>query len=114
MDILDDEKVKALPKLYSQEHVDDPIITVRFWHICSDWYWYPTEYSPEDGLFFGYVRGFEGELGYFSVAEFQETEDHTGLPFMVDDEFKPTPLSEVKKLPNRKMPDQGVTVIIIV
>ena len=114
MEILDDEKVKNLPPLYSQEHVDDPIISVRIWHPCSDWYWYPYEADLKQGLFFGFVKGFEGELGYFSVAEFQETEDHTGLPFLVDETFQPTPLSEVKHLPNRDMPDEGVMVIIIV
>ena len=38
----------------------------------SDWTWYATEGDKqEDGtyLFFGYVRGIENELGYFSEKE---------------------------------------------
>ena len=113
MNILTDPKVMNLPMLYSQEDVDDPQVSVRIWHPCSDWYWYPLEMSLEDGLFFGWVKGFEGELGYFSVAEFKDVEDHTGLPFLVDETFQPMSLSEVKKLPNREMPDGGVMVVII-
>ena len=113
MNILSHEAVQHLPLLYSQEQVDDPIVPCRFYHPYSDWYWYPLEMSLEDGLFFGWVKGFEGELGYFSVAEFKDVEDHTGLPFLVDETFQPMSLSEVKKLPNREMPDGGVMVVII-
>src|SRR2546430_13806746 len=110
MDILSDPKVANLPPLYSQEHVEDPVILVRIWHPCSDWYHYPYEFDPEQGLFFGWVKGFEGELGYFSVAEFKDVEDGTGIPFQVDETFQPMPLSEVRKLPNRDMPDGGITI----
>jgi hypothetical protein len=114
MNILLHEAVKNLPALYYQEHVDDPIVPCRFYHPFSDWVWYPTEFDPEQGLFFGFVRGFEGELGYFSVAEFKDTEERTGVSFVVDPTFTSMKLSEVKLLPNRQMPDKGVVVIYII
>lgn len=114
MNILSHEAVKNLPALYSQEDADDPIVPCRIYHPFSDWCWYPYEADLEQGLFFGYVRGFEGELGYFSVAEFQSVEDSTGVSFIVDPTFLPMKLSEVKLLPNRQMPDEGVVVIYIV
>ncbi len=114
MNILNHEAVKKLPPLYSQEHVDDPVISVRIYHPFSDWYWYPYEGDLKQGLFFGFVRGFEGELGYFSVVEFKDVEDKTGVPFEVDSTFTPMKLSEVKRLPNRQMPDDGIVVIYLV
>lgn len=113
MNILSHEAVKNLSALYSQEDVDDPIVSCRFYHLFSDWFWYPVEFRQEEGLFFGFVRGFERELGYFSVAEFQETEERTGVSFIVDPAFTPMKFSEVKLLPNRQMPDEGVVVISI-
>ena len=114
MNILLHEAVKNLPLLYSQEYVEDPIVSCRIYHPFSDWFWFPLEFNPMQGLFFGYVRGFEGELGYFSVAEFQETEERTGVSFVVDETFTPMKPSEVKLLTNRQMPDEGVVVIYIV
>ncbi len=114
MNILDHPLVKALPALYTQDGVDDPIVTVRIFHPSSDWFWYPLEVDLDKGLFFGLVRGFEAELGSFSTAEFQSVEESTYLPFQVDETFKPMKLTEVKRLPNRHMPDEGLTIIFIV
>jgi hypothetical protein len=54
-------------------------VAVKFFCPWSDWTWYATEYDPADGLFFGYVQGFEGELGYFSRAELEEISGPAGL-----------------------------------
>lgn len=113
MNILSHEAVQNLPPLYSQEQVDDPIVPCRFYHPYSDWYWYPYEADLQQGLFFGFVRGFEGELGYFSVLEFKDVEEQTGVSFRVDPTFTPMKLSEVRKLPHRQMPDEGGGTIVI-
>ena len=70
-----------MPPLYSQENERDPMVVCKFFDPVGSWTWYATEGSPvdEDGyydtdkekvdyLFFGYVVGFEPELGYFSLA----------------------------------------------
>src|SRR5713101_4764535 len=84
MKLLTEELKKQLPPLYSQEHVEDPMVICKFYHPLSTWTWYAYEGSPvdEDGyydtdkekvdfLFFGWVYGDYPELGYFSLSEMQ-------------------------------------------
>ena len=65
----------------------------------TGWTWYVTEFDGEDS-FFGYVVGFEKELGYFSLSELQGIRGALGLPVERDLYFEPKPLSEVKKFHN--------------
>jgi hypothetical protein len=76
------------------------------------WTWYATEGSPvdengymiekgsnkpeHDFLFFGYIRGFEGALGYFSLAELQNVRGVLRLPVERDRSFMPCKLSDVQ------------------
>ena len=87
--------LKKLPKLYSQEHVADPLVVVKFFTPDGNWTWYATEGGAVDGdfLFFGLVDGFEKELGYFSLAELQQSRGPLGLPIERDMYFTPAPLS---------------------
>jgi len=94
MKLLTKANREALPALYSQENVEDPIVRVKFFTPDSNWTWYATEFDGED-LFFGLVDGFEKELGYFSLAELSTTRGPLGLPIERDRYFKPCPLSEV-------------------
>ena len=103
MMLLTKEIRKNLPKLYSQEKVEDPVVRVKFFHPMSDWTWYATEGEPvldDDGnevdfTFFGAVDGFEFELGYFSLNELQSVKVR-GLGIERDKFFHPVPLSQVK------------------
>jgi ABC-type dipeptide/oligopeptide/nickel transport system permease subunit len=61
---------KALPALYSQEKVKDPIAVVKFFSPRSNWTWFATEFDGKD-IFFGLVIGHEKELGYFSLSELE-------------------------------------------
>jgi hypothetical protein len=94
MMLLTKENREALPKLYSNEKVEDPVAVVKFFTPDSNWTWYATEFDGDD-LFFGLVDGFERELGYFSLAELTATRGPLGLPIERDRYFKPTPLSEL-------------------
>jgi hypothetical protein len=84
MKLMTKELHAKLPALYSQEHVDDPKIVVKFFDPQGRWKWYAYEGSPVDEngqmlddktavgadfLFFGLVHGDEDELGYFSLTE---------------------------------------------
>lgn len=73
------------------------MVICKFFTPDSSWTWYVIEFDGEDS-FFGYVVGFEKELGYFSLSELQEVRG--GLPIERDLYFDPIPLSEVKKLHN--------------
>ena len=75
MKLLTKEIEGKLPRLHSQEEVDNPKIIVKFFHPFSNWSWYiiEGEIDPDgDMLFFGMVDGFERELGYFSLKELEE------------------------------------------
>jgi hypothetical protein len=97
MKFLTKELESKLPALYAQENVKDPICYVKFFDPCSQWTWYVMEYSPEERLYFGYVVGFEKELGYFSRDELEKTKNRMGLHMERDLHFEPTPLSKVKE-----------------
>ena len=72
MKLLTEGLRKELPPLYANEH-KMPIevkIIVKFFDPCGSWTWYATEFDGED-RFFGFVRGLENELGYFSLSELE-------------------------------------------
>jgi hypothetical protein len=109
MELLTQELKKQLPPLYSQEHVEDPIVVCKFFHPLANMTWYAYEGSPvdEDGyydtdkekvdfLFFGWVHSDFPELGYFSLNEMQEVKVME-LGMERDLHFTPKKLSEVKK-----------------
>jgi Protein of unknown function (DUF2958) len=93
-------KIRAqLPVLYAQEKCSDAIVYVKFFTPDSNWTWYATEFDGED-LFFGLVQGFEEELGYFSLGELQEYRGALGIGIERDLDFKPTPLSLIRRCDN--------------
>lgn len=97
MKLLTQELKKQLPPLYSQEHVEDPLVICKFFTPDSNWTWYAYEFDGQD-LFFGLVYGFEREFGYFTLHELEEARGPLGLPIERDLHFTPKKLSEVKKL----------------
>lgn len=97
MALLTNELREMLPPLYSQEHVEDPLIICTFFTPDSTWSWYALEFDGED-LFFGLVVGFEHELGYFRLSELESVRGPLGLSIERDLHFRPTRLSVVKQL----------------
>ena len=96
MELLTQELRQQLPPLYSQEHVDDPLIVCKFFTPDSNWTWFVMEFDGED-LFFGLVVGFEKELGYFTLSELEEARGPLGLSIERDIYFTPKRLSEVRR-----------------
>ena len=112
--LLPDSLKERMPSLYSQENEDDPLVVCKFFDPTSQWTWYATEGSAvdEDGyydtdkekvdvMFFGYVVGFEPELGYFSLNELKTAKEGMqglrALPIERDVWFEPRPLSEIRR-----------------
>lgn len=97
--LLTAELRKALPPLYSQEnsYPNDTIAHVKFFSPYNGWSWYATEFDGED-LFFGLVKGYETELGYFSLSELENLSGMNGqLPLVERDLYwSARPLAEVK------------------
>jgi hypothetical protein len=97
MELLTAELRALLPPLYSQENNKDPTVVCKFFCPWSNWTWFATEGSEDDGefLFFGYVIGFEEEWGYFALSEMREIRGPGGLTIERDLCFKSAPFSQV-------------------
>ena len=97
MKLLNDELIKILPPLYSTENLKDPLIQCKFFTPDSSWTWYVLEFDKTNEIFFGYVCGFENELGYFSLEELESVTGALNLNIERDISFKPTKLSVIRK-----------------
>lgn len=85
MELLTKDIVERLPRLGSQDGKppEDVKVVAKFFDPTGSWTWYVVEGEPrEDGdfEFFGLVRGFETELGYFTLKELESAkEEQVGL-----------------------------------
>lgn len=74
---------KAIEKKFKAQGRNEDIHTARviakFFTPDSNWTWYASEYDPETSVCFGFVQGFEGELGYFSLDELASAKGPMGL-----------------------------------
>ncbi len=95
MKLLTEEVKKNLKPLYFYENTEakDIMVKVKFFHPFSHWTWYVYEFDGVD-TFFGFVKGFENELGYFSLSELEATIVH-GLHVEIDLYFEPVSLKEL-------------------
>lgn len=119
--LLSPKDCETLPELYSQENEGQQARAfVRWYCVDNGWTWYALEASAvlddEDGtkiplrnvtdwsavvdvLFFGLVHGFESELGYFALSEFQRANQTRCRPFIIrDGRFKPRLLSKCERM----------------
>ena len=99
MKLLTEELRRRLTPLYSQEKSTDPTVHCKFFTADSNWTWFATEGSEEDGdfRFFGYVIGFEEEWGYFVLSELESARGPLGLAIERDLYFESGPFSAVIK-----------------
>lgn len=72
MKMMTKELEAKLPPLRSLDGKPEEEVLVRAHYFSGSWDWWATEYDPETRTFFGLVRGFEIELGYFSLDELEE------------------------------------------
>jgi hypothetical protein len=87
-----------IPKLYSQEDVEDPKAWVKFFSPYSGAVWFVTEFDGSDTMF-GWAEMFRGggELGYISLSELENLH-RGGLPLVERDlSWRPRPLSQAKR-----------------
>jgi len=93
-----DDLKNSLPGFRMQEFAEDPLVHAVFFFPGSGWTWFVTEGQPSEGdfIFFGYVIGLESEWGYFALSELEEIDIH-GIRVERIRDFKPTPISELKK-----------------
>ncbi len=97
MKLLTKPIIKKLKPLYETEKDGwNAIAQVKFFSLTSNWTWFATEFDGVD-TFFGLVKGFDTELGYFSLKELQSVK-WNGIPEIERDiSFQPQPLIVIKQ-----------------
>lgn len=98
MKLLTKELRKKFPPLGATENKKPEEIPViaKFFDPTGSWTWYATEFDGKD-IFFGFVRGVENELGYFSLKELESIKGPFGLGIERDLYFGKHTLAEVMK-----------------
>ncbi len=98
MELLQAELRADIPKLYVQEKVSmqGKWVYAKFFFPFAEWSWFVTEGEQEgdDFVFFGFVKGFEEEWGYFTLNELENINIH-GLIVERDLYFKPGKFCDV-------------------
>lgn len=93
--------LENIPNLYETERSINPICQVKLFtpdSQYSQWTWYIIEFSKEDkSTCYGYIKGFESELGYFSLEELESIKGPLGLAVECDLSFSPTALEIIRK-----------------
>ena len=104
MKLLTKELLEKLPAIYSQDNEADPMIVCKFFDPTGSWTWYVLEGEEKEAgnvEFFGYIVGFEAELGYFTLADLETAKEgmvgFKAVPIERDASFIPCRLSEVKR-----------------
>ena len=91
------ELISSIPKLYETERAINPICHVKLFTPDSVFTWFIIELSIDEDTCYGYVKGFESELGYFSLSELESIKGALGLRVERDISFKPTALEIIRK-----------------
>ena len=100
MELMPSEIANIIPKLYETENTD-PIVYVKLFTPDANWSWFITELSIDKDICFGLVISpfiKDGEMGYFSLNELKTVRGKLGLPVERDLWFKPTKLSDIKRM----------------
>jgi hypothetical protein len=90
--------LETLPAWRATANEDDPIATVKLFLPDTAWTWYIVEFDGDDTCF-GLVIGHEVEAGYFLLSELEALRSPL-LRLLVERDlyFKPTPLSELRRM----------------
>ena len=99
MELISEELLNKIPDLYETERSINPICYIKLFTPDSIFTWYIIEISKEDKhTCYGLVKGFESEIGYFSLKELETIKGNLGLRVERDISFSPTALGIIKKL----------------
>lgn len=81
---------------YSKGSDMDQLVVAKFFSPTSQWIWYLMNQDPEDlDYLWGIVKGFEVEIGSFSLEELTTFKGKFGLGIERDRYFKPMVAKEV-------------------
>ena len=88
---------KAARKQYPKgSDLENQKIVAKFFDSTGSWTWYLMNQDPEDpDYLWGIVKGFEVEIGSFSLSELQSFKGQFGLGIERDLYFTPKPAKEI-------------------
>jgi len=87
---------EAARKQYPQGSDLEQKVVAKFFDPCSQWTWFLLNQDPEDpDYLWGIVKGFEVEIGSFSLSELQRTRNKLGIGIERDKFFTPTRAKDV-------------------
>jgi len=94
MQLLTKEVERTIPALGSQDAKDprEVLVRVHWFSPYSGWDWWCLEADRQDDgglLCFGLVRGFEAELGYWTLLELEQARGPAGVPLVERDAHWP-------------------------
>jgi hypothetical protein len=96
MELISKEILKNIPNLYETQDLEDPLCHIKLFTPDANFTWYIIEVSIDENLCYGYVKGLENELGYFSLDEIVDIRGSLGLKVEIDSSFTPRLLSKVR------------------
>lgn len=102
MELLTQEITDKLQEQFSKGADFEQMVVAKFFDPCGSWSWYVMNQDPEDpDYLWGIVKGFEVEMGSFSLSELQTFKGRVGLGIERDLYFTPTSAREIWEKLNR-------------
>jgi hypothetical protein len=96
MKLLTKEISDKLQEQFSKGSDFEQMVVAKFFDPCGSWAWYVMNQNPKDpDYLWGIVKGFEVEMGSFSLSELQTFKGRFGLGIERDLYFTPIPASEI-------------------
>ena len=88
MKLMTEEIAELLQKQYPMGSDMEQMVVCKFFNPCGSWSWYVMNFDGEDYLW-GIVKGFETEIGSFSLSELQAYKGPMNIGIERDLYFKP-------------------------
>lgn len=88
MELLNKELSEELQKQYLMGSDMEQMVVCKFFNPCGSWSWFVMNYDGDDYLW-GIVKGFETEIGSFSLSELQAYKGPLNIGIERDLYFKP-------------------------
>jgi hypothetical protein len=102
MRLLNKEITEKLQEQFLKGSDFDQMVVAKFFDPSGSWSWFVMNQDPEDpDYLWGIVKGFEVEMGSFSLSELESVKGALGLGIERDLYFTPIPAREIWEKLNR-------------
>lgn len=100
MELIPQELLAQIPRLYRTRSETDPIVWVKFFSLFFSWRWYIIECETIDRLtiFYGWMLHSTEERGRFIRSDLASMRAYFGVSIQLDPHFTPCRLSDVQAM----------------